>query len=67
MQFWSIEPSVDGHHVGWLRFITEDLLGAGFSLTLAVDTRPAGDGTHRRTIGRPVAAREGDFSDSRRR
>ncbi|HKW27699.1 MAG TPA: glycosyltransferase [Verrucomicrobiae bacterium] len=33
------EPSVDGHHVGWLRFITEDLLGAGFSLTLALDTR----------------------------
>jgi glycosyltransferase involved in cell wall biosynthesis len=35
------EPSVDGHHVGWLRFITEDLLGAGFPLTLALDTRPA--------------------------
>jgi glycosyltransferase involved in cell wall biosynthesis len=34
------EPSVEGHHVGWLRFITEDLLGAGFSLTLALDTRP---------------------------
>ncbi|MGD0088021.1 MAG: hypothetical protein ABSC24_12935, partial [Verrucomicrobiota bacterium] len=33
------EPGVDGHHVGWLRFITEDLLGAGLSLTLAVDTR----------------------------
>lgn len=35
------EPSVDGHHVGWLRFITEDLLGAGMELTLALDTRPA--------------------------
>ena len=35
------EPSVDGHHVPNLRFITEDLLGAGFSLTLAVDTRSA--------------------------
>ena len=35
------EPSVDGHHVGWLRFLTEDLLGAGFTLTLALDTRPA--------------------------
>lgn len=34
------EPSVDGHHVGWLRFITEDLLGAGLTLTLALDTRP---------------------------
>ena len=35
------EPSVDGHHVGWLRFFTEDLLAAGFTLTLAVNTRPA--------------------------
>jgi glycosyltransferase involved in cell wall biosynthesis len=35
------EPNVEGHHVGWLRFITEDLLAAGFSLTLALDTRPA--------------------------
>lgn len=33
------EPRVDGHHVGWLRFITEDLLGAGFTLTLALDPR----------------------------
>ena len=35
------EPSVEGHHVGWLRYITEDLLHAGFQLTLALDTRPA--------------------------
>ena len=34
------EPQVVGHHVGWLRFITEDLLGAGFALSLALDTRP---------------------------
>jgi glycosyltransferase involved in cell wall biosynthesis len=34
------EPRVDGHHVGWLRFLTEDLLGAGFPLVLALDTRP---------------------------
>lgn len=34
------EPSVEGHHVGWLRYITEDLLNAGFQLTLALDTRP---------------------------
>lgn len=33
------EPNVEGHHVGWLRIITEDLLGAGFQLTLAIDTR----------------------------
>src|SRR3954465_5852628 len=33
------EPRIEGHHLGWLRFITEDLLGAGYKLTLALDTR----------------------------
>jgi glycosyltransferase involved in cell wall biosynthesis len=35
------EPRVEGHHLVWLKFITEDLLSAGRTLTLAVDTRPA--------------------------
>jgi len=34
------EPRVEGHHPGWLRFITEDLLSGGWKLTLAVDLRP---------------------------
>jgi glycosyltransferase involved in cell wall biosynthesis len=34
------EPRTEGHHLVWLRFITEDLLGAGWRLSLAVDTRP---------------------------
>ena len=34
------EPRVEGHHLAWLRFMVEDLLGAGWQLTLAVDTRP---------------------------
>lgn len=34
------EPRVEGHHLSWLRYITEDLLTAGFSVTLAVDWRP---------------------------
>lgn len=34
------EPRTEGHHLAWLRFIAEDLLGAGFRLTLAVDQRP---------------------------
>jgi glycosyltransferase involved in cell wall biosynthesis len=34
------EPRCEGHHLGWLRFITEDLLAAGWQLTLAVDLRP---------------------------
>lgn len=33
------EPRVEGHHPGWLRFITEDLLSGGFDLTLALDLR----------------------------
>ena len=33
------EPRVEGHHPGWLRFITEDLLSAGRELVLAVDLR----------------------------
>lgn len=35
-----VEPRVEGHHPGWLKFITEDLLAAGYELTLAVDLRP---------------------------
>ncbi len=35
------EPRAEGHHPGWLRFITEDLLSAGYELTLAVDLRPS--------------------------
>jgi glycosyltransferase involved in cell wall biosynthesis len=34
------EPRTEGHHPGWLRFMVEDLLSAGFQLTLAVDERP---------------------------
>jgi glycosyltransferase involved in cell wall biosynthesis len=34
------EPRVEGHHPGWLRFITEDLLAGGYQLTLALDQRP---------------------------
>jgi glycosyltransferase involved in cell wall biosynthesis len=34
------EPRVEGHHVGYLKFVTEDLLAVGHRLTLAIDTRP---------------------------
>jgi glycosyltransferase involved in cell wall biosynthesis len=33
------EPRTEGHHLGWLRFIAEDLLSTGLKLTLAVDLR----------------------------
>ena len=34
------EPRLEGHHLSWLRYVTEDFLGAGFKLTWAVDYRP---------------------------
>lgn len=36
------EPRTEGHHLGWLRYILEDLLSAGANLSLAADLRPAG-------------------------
>jgi glycosyltransferase involved in cell wall biosynthesis len=34
------EAQTEGHHASWLRYMTEDLLGAGWRLTLALDQRP---------------------------
>lgn len=34
------DPNVDGHHIGYLRFISESLLHAGYKVSLAIDTRP---------------------------
>jgi glycosyltransferase involved in cell wall biosynthesis len=33
------EPRTEGHHLGWLRFIAEDLLAASFRLSIAADLR----------------------------
>ncbi len=33
------EPRTEGHHLGWLRFIVEDLLSANFRLVIAADLR----------------------------
>ncbi len=38
--FLVFETQIEGHHLSWLRFITEDLLDAGLRLTLALDQRP---------------------------
>lgn len=45
------EPRVEGHHLGWLQFITEDLLSANRRLTLAVDLRPENEGRVRNHLG----------------
>ena len=36
------EPRAEGHHPVWLRLLTEDLLSAGFQLTLAVNQTAKG-------------------------
>ena len=33
------EPRTEGHHLGWLRFIADDLLAANFKLSIAADLR----------------------------
>ncbi len=33
------EPRTEGHHLGWLRFLAEDLLSANYQISLAVDLR----------------------------
>lgn len=33
------EPRTEGHHLGWLRFIVDDLLSADFKLSIAADLR----------------------------
>lgn len=35
------EARTEGHHLSWLRYITEDLLEAGVELVLALDQRPS--------------------------
>jgi len=34
------EPRTEGHHLTFLKHVTEDLLAAGYRLTLAIDVRP---------------------------
>jgi glycosyltransferase involved in cell wall biosynthesis len=45
------EPRVEGHHLGWLRFITEDFLSANRRLTLAVDLRPENESRVKEQLG----------------
>jgi glycosyltransferase involved in cell wall biosynthesis len=33
------EPRTEGHHLGWLRFMADDLLAANFRLSIAADLR----------------------------
>lgn len=40
LHFLIFEPRLGGHHLSWLRYVAEDLLATGSSLTLAVDLRP---------------------------
>jgi len=50
------EPRTEGHHLGWLRFIVEDLLSAGCQLTVAVDLRPDYAPVIREHLGNLISA-----------
>jgi glycosyltransferase involved in cell wall biosynthesis len=45
------EPRTEGHHLAWLRLITEDLCSAGYRLTLAADLRPGAEAKLRDHLG----------------
>lgn len=45
------EPRSEGHHLVWLKFVTEDLLAASWRLALAVDTRPVAYERVQRRLG----------------
>jgi glycosyltransferase involved in cell wall biosynthesis len=45
------EPRTEGHHLVWLRFVTDDLLSAGWQLTLAIDGRPESMERVRKRLG----------------
>ncbi len=34
------EPRLEGHHLTWLRYVIEDFLAGGFTLTVGLDWRP---------------------------
>jgi glycosyltransferase involved in cell wall biosynthesis len=44
------EPRTEGHHLGWLRFITDDLLSANLPLSIAADLRPGSRERVERTL-----------------
>jgi glycosyltransferase involved in cell wall biosynthesis len=45
------EPRTEGHHLVWLRFVADDLLSAGWQLTLAIDGRPESMERVRKRLG----------------
>lgn len=50
------EPRVEGHHLGWLRFMVEDLLSARWQLTVAADLRPDKEPVVREQLGELASA-----------
>jgi len=47
MHILVFEPRLEGHHLSWLRYITEDFLSAGHRLTLAIDGRDSASALYR--------------------
>jgi len=50
------EPRTEGHHLGWLRFMVEDLLSAEWRLTVAADLRPDCEPVIREHLGNLISA-----------
>ena len=50
------EPRTEGHHLGWLRFIVDDLLSDDWRLTVAADLRPESAPAVREHLGDTVSA-----------
>ncbi len=44
------EPSIVGHRLAWLKFITEDFLDSGYSIVLATDLRKAAKDAFQETL-----------------
>lgn len=51
MHILVFEPRVEGHHLSWLRYTTEDFLSAGHRLTLAIDGRDQAMTRYRAHLG----------------
>jgi hypothetical protein len=51
MHILIFEPRLEGHHLSWLGYVTEDFLHAGHRLTLAIDGREAARSRYQEQLG----------------
>ncbi len=51
MHLLVFEPRLEGHHLSWLRYVSEDFLAAGHRLTLAIDGRDQAAQSYHEALG----------------